>query len=179
MGMVSSIYAAIFGGSDVDNGTPDPATGLTPKEKEAIRGSWAIIADKKAIRTNGVEFFVMLFQKYPYMQPGFDSFKGMTAAELRKDRTMYSHSLTVMYSIGSLVENLDDADQLVLLVNKIAHNHLARNVGYNYFKDLADMFPEFLDVRAGSLATPFIKQSWTKFLGVMNSIVKQIEEQST
>ena len=59
MGMVSSIYAAIFGGSDVDNGTPDPATGLTPKEKEAIRGSWAIIADKKAIRTNGVEFFVM------------------------------------------------------------------------------------------------------------------------
>ena len=68
------------------------------------------------------------------MQTHFNAFKGMTSAELRKDRTMYSHALTVMYSIGSLVENLDDADQLVLLVNKIAHNHLARDVGYKYFK---------------------------------------------
>ena len=59
MGMLYSVYAAIFGGNDVDNGTPDPATGLTPKEKEAIRASWAIIADKKAIRVHGVEFFVM------------------------------------------------------------------------------------------------------------------------
>ena len=57
--MLYSVYAAIFGGNDVDNGTPDPATGLTPKEKEAIRASWAIIADKKTIRVNGVEFFVM------------------------------------------------------------------------------------------------------------------------
>ena len=57
--MVYSVYAAIFGGDGVDNGTPDPATGLTPKEKEAIRASWAIIADKKAIRVHGVEFFVM------------------------------------------------------------------------------------------------------------------------
>ena len=59
MGMVYSLYAAIFGGNDVDNGTPDPATGLTPKEKEAIRATWAIIADKKVIRVHGVEFFVM------------------------------------------------------------------------------------------------------------------------
>ena len=68
------------------------------------------------------------------MQKSFNTFKGMTSTQLRKDRAMYSHALTVMYSIGSLVENLDDADQLVLLVNKIAHNHLARDVGYKYFK---------------------------------------------
>lgn len=68
------------------------------------------------------------------MQNFFSAFKGMDAATLRKDRTMYSHSLTVMYSIASLVDNLDDADQLVLLVQKIAHNHVARDVGFKYFE---------------------------------------------
>lgn len=172
--MVNSIYSAIFGGSDGD--VVDPATGLTAKEKEAIRSSWALLASKKALRTNGVEFFVMLFTEYPEMQNFFSAFKGMDAATLRKDRTMYSHSLTVMYSFASLVDNLDDADQLALLVQKIAHNHVARDVGFKYFEQLAAMFPKFLDARAGSNATPFIKQSWSKLLGVMNSLVKAEEE---
>lgn len=68
------------------------------------------------------------------MQEMFDSFRGMDVKTLRQNKTMYSHSLTVMYSIGSLVDNLDDADQLVLLVTKIAHNHVARGAGYSYFK---------------------------------------------
>ena len=75
-----------------------------------------------------------LFEQYPYMLSNFHAFKGMTSDQLRKDRTMYSHALTVMYSIGNLVDNLDDADQLLLVINKIANNHLARDVGYKYFK---------------------------------------------
>ena len=59
MGVLYSIYAAIFGGSDAADVTPDPATGLTPKEKEAIASSWALLAQKKEIRNHGVEFFVM------------------------------------------------------------------------------------------------------------------------
>lgn len=57
MGIVYTIYASLFGGAD--DGTPDPATGLTPKEKAAIRASWALLADKKAIKEHGMEFFVM------------------------------------------------------------------------------------------------------------------------
>ena len=57
--MLHSVYSAIFGGEGPDNGVPDPATGLTPREKSAVRDSWAIIADKKKVRDNGVEFFVM------------------------------------------------------------------------------------------------------------------------
>lgn len=175
MGLVASIFSALFGGNVVDDGKPDPATGLTPKEKEAIRASWALLAQKPDIKEHGVEFFVLLFKEYPYMQPSFDAFKGMDAATLRKDRTMYSHSLTVMYTIGNLVDNLDDVDELVLLVNKIAHNHLARGIGFSWFQDLATMFPKFLEARAGEAATPFVKQSWSKFLGVMNSVVKSLE----
>ncbi|KAK7479916.1 hypothetical protein BaRGS_00028824, partial [Batillaria attramentaria] len=166
MGVLYSIYSSLVGGGE--DGEPDPATGLTPKEKEAIKASWALLADKKAIRQHGVEFFVMLFEEYPYMQPSFNAFKGMTSQQLRKDRTMYSHALTVMYSIGSLVDNIDDADQLTLLATKIAHNHLARDIGLKYFKDLADMFPKYLEARAGAAATPLIKSSWSKFLGVLN-----------
>lgn len=176
MGIVASIYSTLFEGSVVDDGTPDPATGLTPKEKDAIRASWALLA-KSDLKQHGVEFFVMLFQEHPYMQPSFDAFKGMDAATLRKDKTMFSHSLTVMYTIGSLVDNLDNVEQLVLLVNKIAHNHLARGVGFSWFQDLASMFPKFLEARAGAAANPFVKQSWTKFLGVMNSVIKGIEDE--
>ena len=41
------------------------------------------------------------------------------------------------------------------------------------------MFPKYLDERAGPAATPFVKQSWDKFLGVMNSVVKQIESEGS
>lgn len=175
MGMINSIYASIFGGGEAD--VPDPATGLTPREKEAVKNSWAVLAQKKQLRKHGVEFFIMLFEDYPYMQPAFNAFKGMTSEELRRDKTMYSHALTVMYSIGSLVDNLDDPEQLVLLVRKIAFNHLQRDIGLKYFEDLKNMFPKFLEARVGPAATPFIKESWAKFLGVMNSVVQQTEEE--
>ncbi|KAK7101968.1 globin-like [Littorina saxatilis] len=177
MGMVSSIYASIFGGNGSVDGPPDPATGLTPKEKEAITASWALLADKKEIRKNGVEFFIMLFEEFPYMQKKFDNFKGKEVSGLRKDKIMHGHALTVFYSIGTLVENLDDAEQLVLLASKIAHNHVSRDIGYTYFKDLADMFPKYLEARAGRAATPLVKESWNKFLGVLNSLIQQAEEE--
>ncbi|KAL8563790.1 hypothetical protein ACOMHN_058304 [Nucella lapillus] len=175
MGMIYSIYASIFGGGELD--VVDPDTGLTPREKGAIRDSWAFLAQKKQLRKHGVEFFVMLFEDYPYMQPSFNAFKGMTSEQLRQDKTMYSHALTVMYSIGSLVDNLDDAEQLVLLVKKIAFNHVQRDIGLKYFEDLKNMFPKFLESRAGTGATPLVKDSWVKFLGVMNSVIKQTAEE--
>lgn len=177
MGLLYSVYSSIFGGG-ADDGVPDPVTGLTPREKQAICASWALIQDKKVIRQHGVEFFVMLFTEYPYMQEIFTDFKGLTAQQLRKDRTMYSHSITVMYSIGSLVENVDVPEQLALVATKIARTHIARSVGVSYFKDLATMFPKFLDARAGPAATPFVKDSWSKFLGVLNSVVEQEENEA-
>ena len=44
-------------------------------------------------------------------------------------------------------------------------------------QDLTDAFIIFLGKRVGSADTPFIKQSWAKFLGVMNSIVEKVEKE--
>jgi hypothetical protein len=59
MGVMWSLYSSIFGGEVKDDGTPDPATGLTPKEKEAIRASWALLAKTPDIKQHAVAFFIL------------------------------------------------------------------------------------------------------------------------
>ena len=74
------------------------------------------------------------------MKNSFQSFKNLELNTLRKNSTMHSHAITVMYSIGSLVDNLDDGEQLVLLVAKIVHNHVARGTGLKYFQVCTSTF---------------------------------------
>ncbi|XP_041348067.1 globin-like [Gigantopelta aegis] len=170
MGSASSWFWYMLGYED--NTTPDPATGLTQYQKSLIRKSWKLLTENQ--KENGVAFFIALFKEYPYTQDYFEQFKGKSLEELKTSTTMRAHATTVMYSIGSLVENLDDAECLVQLCQKIGRNHFHREVSLRSFVDLQKMFGPFLKESFKKEATDDVVKAWDQLLGVLNSLLKNL-----
>lgn len=175
MSMVSSSLG--WGGAKFDV-TPDPETGLSEYDRELIKGSWAVIADKKSRRTNGTELFIHLFQEYPYQREYFPWCKDLTDDQLRKLPKMKAHALNVMYAIGAYVDVMDDAESLVGLVGRMAETHVPRGVTHTYFQDLGNMYMKtFLPSCLGPAATEEVKKAWGKLLAALVMVVKKMEKE--
>ncbi|GFO27696.1 globin [Plakobranchus ocellatus] len=108
--------------------TPDPVTGLSERDCHAIMDTWALVADRKSIKQNGVEFFLTYFKAYPSMQDLFPAFKGRPLDELRTSPALRAHATSVMYAIKSYVGTVDDAETLAGLVTKMATSHVPRGI---------------------------------------------------
>lgn len=170
MGIFSSIYEYWTGTTANDN-VVDPGTGLTVRQKRLIADSWVLLGSRKDQKRFGVNFFIQLFKAYPYQKDLFPLFKNKTLDELEMSPIMRAHATTVMYQIGSFVDNLDDVECLVGLVQKVARNHIARDIGVQEFEELQEMFGPFLKQQLGGQATDEVVQAWDKLLGVMNSVI--------
>lgn len=68
-----------------------------------------------------------MFKKHPDYQ-NFFPFKGVPLDELRDDKKLKAHATSVMYSLTSIVDNLDDGELLVGLLTKVAKSHSRRNI---------------------------------------------------
>jgi hypothetical protein len=55
--MGSLLSSLLGGGSNPALDVPDPATGLTPREKMAVRRIWDIV--KADVKQNGIDLLVM------------------------------------------------------------------------------------------------------------------------
>lgn len=75
-----------------------------------------------------------LFIAHPYLQDRFELFKGKPLPELRTNPQMRAHAMTVFYVLTSYVENLDDAETLVGLVQKVAVSHIKRDITVRDFE---------------------------------------------
>ncbi|XP_059165568.1 globin-like [Physella acuta] len=157
--------------------TPDPTTGLTQREKQLIMETWALAGDRKTVKENGLEFFIQLFTAYPYMQNYFDLFKGKSISELRSSPKLKAHATSVMYAITSYVENVEDSENLVGLVQKIAVSHIGRGIKVDDFEKLKIVFLKFLTTYLGERCTPEIETAWTKLLTAHNAVYKMTEDE--
>ncbi|KAK0062358.1 globin [Biomphalaria pfeifferi] len=157
--------------------TPDPTTGLTKREKELIIQTWAPIADRSKVKENGLEFFIQLFLAYPYMQNYFSLFKGKSIEELRTSAKLKAHATSVMYALTSYVENVEDSENLVGLVQKIAVSHIGRGITVEDFEKLKTVFLKFLMSGLGDRATPEVETAWTKLLTAHNAVYKMTADE--
>lgn len=170
-------YLMSFVSSPPSDPTPDPTTGLTSREKQLIMETWALAADKKCVKENGVEFFIQLFTAYPYMQDYFELFKGKPVSELRTSPKMKAHATSVMYALTSYVENVEDSENLVGLVQKIAISHLGRGIKLKEFENLKIVFLNFVKSLLGPQCTPEIETAWTKLLTAHNAVYQATAEE--
>lgn len=173
-GLFSYLYS--WGAPTYDT-TPDPATGLSERDRVLITESWKVLAAKKNIKHNAVEFFIQLFAAYPHMQDYFPAFKGKKAEELRRMPKMKAHSMSVMYVIGSFVDNMDDPEAVVGLVQKLAVSHIQRDIRADEFERVEKMFSPFLRSVFGAQSTPEVEEAWGKLLAVQTMLVKKTEEE--
>ncbi|RUS71051.1 hypothetical protein EGW08_021185 [Elysia chlorotica] len=146
--------------------TPDPTTGLSERDCHAILDTWALVSDRKAIKQNGVNFFLVLFKEHPYMLKYFPAFKGLSEDELGDSPLLKAHATSVMYAIKSYVGTIDDAETLAGLVTKMANSHVPRGIKTKDLENLAVVFLDFMGSALGSQWTPEAANAWKQLFDV-------------
>ncbi|XP_063240268.1 globin-like [Bacillus rossius redtenbacheri] len=164
MGLLQSL---LWPGQD----DPCPATGLTPRDKAAVRATWQLV--RKDITLNGEALLVMFFETHPEHQKLFAAFAGSAPADLRGDKRLRAHANSVMYAVTSVVDNLDEPDVLVEMLKKLGASHRRHHVPQQGFVDLKGVILRLLSEKLGGKFTPAARQGWGKALDVVNAVVFQ------
>jgi len=152
--------------------TPDPATGLTPNEKNTIRKTWDVV--KQDIKNNGLDLFVRFFTENPSYQKHFKGFKDVPISELRGNKKVLAHANSVLYAITSLVDNLDDPECLIEMLKKTSESHFKRKIEIPMFNNLGVSLVGLLVAKLGpELMNEAAVDAWKKTYGVIVSVIQQ------
>lgn len=169
-GMLTSVWRWWSGDQYGPEGDiPCPTTGLTPRDKDAIVGTWDLV--RPNLKLHGINFFMKLFGEQPDLQSRFASFREKDLEELRTNKKMASHAVTVMTAIQACVDNLNDVETLVELLKTTGVNHDQRGIPREDFEILAPCLVEFLGENLGAAWTPRAKAAWIQALKVINSVI--------
>uniref|UniRef100_A0A182QXV6 Globin domain-containing protein n=1 Tax=Anopheles farauti TaxID=69004 RepID=A0A182QXV6_9DIPT len=108
------------------------ATGLTAQEKITLFSAWGLI--RKDLDIHGRNMLLLLFHKYPHYVSYFDFTDDASAQTLVDNKSLYSQSIHVIKTFGSLIEyGLKDPALFNETLKKITRIHAERNV---YGKDI-------------------------------------------
>ncbi|KAJ9590153.1 hypothetical protein L9F63_016738, partial [Diploptera punctata] len=126
---------------------PDPATGLTPREKNCVRRNWDLV--KADIKQNGIDLLMLFFEDNPSYQNYFKAFKDVPFKELPKNPRFHAHCTSVMYALTSVVDNLDDPECLVEMLSKLGENHQRRGINRQEFINLKSVVIKLFKTKLG------------------------------
>ena len=158
----------IFGISGHSN-EPDPETGLTPKEKELVQKSWSLV--KTDLRGNGTDLFLLLFKEYPEAK-SFFPFRDVPDEDLPTNGKFKAHAVTVMYSIGSLIDHLNENEILIGLLQKTGESHGKRSIPETAYWELKKVILLLLKNKLKSdVFTKEVEAAWDKTLTVAMTVV--------
>lgn len=148
---------------------PDPATGLTPREKMAVKRNWELV--KADIKQNGIDLLVMFFEANPGYQKYFRGFRDVPLKELHTNPRFHAHCMSVMYALTSVVDNLDDTGCLVEMLTKLGENHHRHGISREEFINLKTTVLKVLKKKLGSKYTADDEAAWNKTLDVAYSVI--------
>lgn len=150
----------------------DPRTGMTSKEKTAVRATWHKFREHHS--ENSSKIFVELFTQYPEYKKIFKDFTHETADALAKSPKLQAHGLSVVYQTTAFVESLDDADMLVTLIQKNGTAHTRRKgVTPKHFLHFTRVYKGVIQSAVGSKMTPDADSGWDKLFDI---VVKSTSE---
>ncbi|XP_031354825.1 globin isoform X2 [Photinus pyralis] len=147
---------------------PDPETGLTRKEKHLVERSWNLV--KTNLKANGMELFLLLFKECPEAQNYFP-FRDIPLDELPNNGKFKAHAVTVMYSIGSIVDNLNENDVLIGLLQKNAESHSKRGIPEEAYWTLKKCMMQLLKNKLGPDFSKEVEEAWDKTLTVAFTVI--------
>ncbi|XP_059476070.1 hemoglobin subunit beta [Neocloeon triangulifer] len=169
-GLLDSLLGMLgLGQKDLD--VEDPATGLTLRQKNHVRSTWALVVPN--IKSVGVDLLTTFFVMYPHHQKLFPAFANLSVEDLRKNKKFTAHCSNVMFSLTGLVDGLDDTEVLVELCAKIGNSHARHHVPPQAFDDLKVAALKVLSEKLGKKLTPSAADAWDKTLTVAFSVIKK------
>lgn len=135
------IYSYLMGNGRTDD--PDKTTGLTSRDRYLVRITW------KEARSNpvqlGVDLLVELvysyliyffceilypfrfLDKYPEYIKMFP-FRNLPPEKFPEDKKFQAHCANIIFTLGALIESLDNPDVLVEMLKKSGESHGKRKV---------------------------------------------------
>ena len=114
------------------------------------------------------------FTENPSYQVNFTAFKDVPIQELRGNKKVLAHALSVLYAISSLVDNLDDPECLVEMLHKLGTSHFKRHISYPHFENLGVSLLGSMKQKLGSdVMNEAAMAAWQKAYGVIISVIKQ------
>ena len=91
---------------------------------------------------------------------------------LRVNKKLIAHGTYVMYTIGMLVDHLEDPETLEQMLKRLARNHYRRKVQITAFELLRDTFIEHLaDIFSPELFTKKTAIAWHKAFGYILNVL--------
>ncbi|XP_052255348.1 hemoglobin-3-like isoform X6 [Dreissena polymorpha] len=146
----------------------DPVTGLTWRQKEAVRESWGKLSSEW--KTHGVEFFIRLFKTYPSILAYFNTFDGMDFGAIRSSPKLRAHMLNFKHGITSFVDSLDDVECLAVLIQKMTETHFRRQITVNEFQDAFTLFATF--IQEVTQCDDITLGAWKATLKVISTVIR-------
>nr|CAD7444557.1 unnamed protein product [Timema bartmani] len=154
-----------------DFDVPDPATGLSPREKKALIDTWELV--KLDITGNGVAILVEFFRTYPQKLEKFAAFSTVPLDKLSTNKKFHAHANAIMYTVTSVVDNLDEPEVLVEMLKKLGENHGRRKIVKSEFEELKKVILIVLTEKLGNKLTPQAAAAWDKALTVVVEVTSQ------
>lgn len=168
---MGGVLSYLWEGEDPQLDIPDPRTGLTPRERQAVVDTWAIV--KLDAKQTGVELFMRFFEAHPEYQKRFASFRGMNLTELRGSKKLSAHATNVVYSLTGVVDNLEDPECLTELLIKLGQNHGRHNITEKEFYELKVVLMDLLKQKLGKQLTPQGESAWNKTVDIAYKFIFQ------
>lgn len=148
----------------------DPVTGLSAKDRDAIRCSWAVI--NKDLQAAGSAFMLRFFREYPTNQKYFKEFRQLSLEELQSTPGLSEHAMRVMNALASIVDSIDEAHVLVAVVHKTVDSHVSRGIRAKQFTELIGVFTRFLADSLGDQFTPDMGTAWQTATATITAVVE-------
>nr|CAD7417409.1 unnamed protein product [Timema poppensis] len=137
------------------------------------------------------------FRTYPQKLEKFAAFSTVPLDELPTNKKFHAHANAIMYTVTSVVDNLDEPEVLVEMLKKLGENHGRRKIVKSEFEVLVEMLKKLgenhgrrkivksefeelkkvilivLTEKLGNKLTPQAAAAWDKALSVVVEVTSQ------
>ncbi|XP_064475881.1 globin-like [Ornithodoros turicata] len=146
-------------GRDVE----DPRTGLTGKERAAIKATWAIFQANHSEQAAVV--FVDMFTEYPEYKIIFKEFRHMDAVSMASSPKLIKHATAIVYTLTTFIETMDRPDVMTDLIKKNASDHINRKgVTPLHIRNFTKLLRERVEKVAAEKMDEDARTGWEKFV---------------
>ena len=129
---------------------------LTPREIQLVNETWKIITPVS--QQMGEEFYNLLFEAHPHLQPMFKSNK--------KDQAM-----KLMFMLSYLVIRLENIDELKSEIKKLAERHKNYGTTSDHYNAMAGILIKSLKNNVGKSWTSESEAAWYKAYNLIANLM--------
>lgn len=150
-------------------------SGLTKEDVMLLRNTWTYMESQELVFHVGADLFITLFHDCPPMMNYFESFNLKKVMPKMNER-LGRHALIFMDAIKDLLDRLEETEDLMELLNKIAQAHMKRGVSKEDMRTVTSLFINILKNNLAEQFTPETEEAWTKLLDFVNNLYSELME---